>query len=50
MLWQPAQGSEAVDADLLPDEIALIRWSPDGRSLLVADRSGALTLYGVERA
>jgi WD40 repeat protein len=50
MLWQPAQGSEALDADLLPDEIALLRWSPDGRSLLAADRSGALTLYGVERA
>jgi len=50
MLWQPAQGSEAIDADLLPDEIALIRWSPDGRSLLVADRSGALTLYAIERS
>lgn len=49
MLWQPAQGSEAIDADLLPDEIALIRWSPEGRSLLVADRSGALSLYGLER-
>ncbi len=49
MLWQPTQGSEALDADLLPDEIALLRWSPDGRALLVADRSGALSLYALER-
>jgi hypothetical protein len=38
-----------VDADMLGDEIVLLRWSNDGQQLAVGDRSGALTIYRVIR-
>jgi hypothetical protein len=38
-----------LEADLLADEIVLLRWSRDGQQLAVADRSGALQLYSVQR-
>ena len=45
LLWQPAQGTEPLDADLLGDEVALLRWSRDGQQLLAADRAGVLGVY-----
>jgi len=47
LLWQPAQGTAPIDADLLGEEVALLRWSRDGRQLLAGDRAGVLTLYGL---
>jgi WD40 repeat protein len=47
-LWRPGAHPEPLDADLLGDELVLLRWSPDGRRLLAADRAGALYLYSVE--
>lgn len=44
-LWHPAHSSSPIDADLLGDEIAMLRWSNDGTQLAAADRSGALSLY-----
>jgi WD40 repeat protein len=49
LIWQPGAGEQPLDADLMTDEIALLRWSRDGQCLAVADRSGALTLYAVQR-
>jgi len=46
-LWRTAQPQQPVDADMFADEVALLRWSNDGAQLAVADRGGALTLYGV---
>lgn len=46
-LWRPAQPQQPVDADMLADEVALLRWSNDGAQLAVADRSGALYIYNV---
>ena len=48
-LWRPAQPQQPVDADMLADEVALLRWSNDGTQLAVADRSGALTLYSLRQ-
>jgi WD40 repeat protein len=45
MLWRPAQGSEPRDADLLGDEVSVLRWSNDGTQLAAADRGGGLNLY-----
>ena len=44
-LWRPSQSIEPCDADLLSDEVTLLRWSNDGSQLAVGDQSGALTLY-----
>jgi WD40 repeat protein len=50
MLWRPAQGSEPRDADLLGDEITLLRWSNDGTQLVAGDRGGGLGVYAVAAA
>jgi hypothetical protein len=49
LLWQPALAAEPVDADLLADELTLLRWSNDGAWLAAGDRSGAVTLYALTR-
>jgi WD40 repeat protein len=49
LLWQPGASDAPLDADLLTDEIVLLRWSRDGQHLAVADRGGALTIYAVHR-
>jgi hypothetical protein len=49
LLWQPGTAAEPLDADLLADEIVLLRWSRDGQRLAVADRSGRLTIYSLTR-
>ena len=46
-LWRMAEPQQPVDADLLADEVALLRWSKDGAQLAVADQSGALSLYAL---
>jgi WD40 repeat protein len=46
-LWQMAQPQQPVDACLLGDEVALLRWSNDGRQLAAADRGGGLSLYAL---
>jgi WD40 repeat protein len=48
-LWRSAQPQQPIDADLLADEVALLRWSNDGTELAAADRSGALTLYSLRQ-
>ena len=47
MLWRPSRGSEARDADLLGDEVALLRWCNDGTLLAAADRGGGLSVYAL---
>jgi len=49
LLWLPGQGNEPVDADMLTDEVVLLRWSNDGQQLAVGDRSGAITIYAMAR-
>jgi WD40 repeat protein len=46
-LWRPTQPQQPLDADLLADEVALLRWSNDGTQLAVADRGGTLHLYAL---
>ena len=46
-LWRTAQPQQPVDADMYPEEVALLRWSNDGAQLAVADRAGLLNLYSV---
>jgi WD40 repeat protein len=46
-LWRPAQPQQPIDAQLLSEEVALLRWSPSGEQLAAADRAGALTLYAL---
>ena len=47
LLWAPAQGTAPIDADLLGEEVALLRWSRDGQQLLAGDRAGALVPYAL---
>lgn len=46
-LWRTAQPQQPVDADMYPEEVALLRWSNDGTQLAVADRAGSLNIYDV---
>jgi WD40 repeat protein len=48
-LWRPAQPQQPLDADLLADEVVLLRWSSDGGQLAVADRGGNIVLYSVRQ-
>jgi len=47
LLWRPGFSEEPVDADLLGGEIALLRFTADGKTLLAADRDGALCVFSV---
>jgi hypothetical protein len=49
-LWRAAQPQQPIDAQLLSDEVALLRWSPGGEQLAVADRAGVLSLYRLRPA
>jgi WD40 repeat protein len=49
LAWQPGSGDQPVDADLLADEIVLVRFSRDGSRLAVGDRGGMLICYNVSR-
>ena len=46
-LWRLAQPQQPIDADLLSDEVALLRWSPEGKRLAAIDTSGVLSLYAL---
>lgn len=46
-LWRLNRPQQPIDADLLGDEVALLRWSHDGSQLAVGDRSGVLTIYAL---
>lgn len=48
-LWRLTQPQQPVDADLLSDEVALLRWSNDGEQLAVADRAGVLSIYALRQ-
>lgn len=45
LAWQPGSSEAPVDADMLGDEIVLLRFSRDGQQLVVGDASGELTFY-----
>jgi WD40 repeat protein len=47
LLWRPGFADEPVDADLLSDEIVLLRFSADGKTLLAGDRDGNLIVMAV---
>jgi WD40 repeat protein len=44
-LWRLAQPQQPIDAHLLSEEVALLRWSASGEQLAVADRAGVLSIY-----
>jgi len=46
-LWRPGVATDPVDADLLAGELALLRWSADGRWLAAGDSTGQLSVYEV---
>lgn len=49
-LWRPGMAADPLDADLLGGEVALLRWSPDGRWLAAGDGGGQLSVYEVTAA
>jgi WD40 repeat protein len=49
LAWLPGASEQPVDADLLAEEVVLLRFSRDGARLAVGDRSGLLTCYNVSR-
>jgi len=40
LLWRPGFSASPVDAELFDEELALLRFAPDGRLLLGVTRSG----------
>jgi WD40 repeat protein len=50
LLWRPGASDEPLDADLLGDEVLLVRFSRDGERVAVADRNGVLTIYALTRS
>jgi hypothetical protein len=48
-LWRLSQPQQPIDAHLLSEEVALLRWSPSGEQLAVADRAGMLTFYALRQ-
>jgi WD40 repeat protein len=49
LAWQPGSSEQPVDADLLSDEVVLLRFSRDGARLAAGDRAGTLTCYNISR-
>ncbi len=49
-LWRVTQPQQPLDADLLSDEVAMLRWSASGEKLAAIDRSGVLSLYALRHA
>jgi WD40 repeat protein len=49
-LWRVTQPQQPIDADLLSDEVALLRWSMSGERLAVADGAGRLAVYAVQQS
>jgi WD40 repeat protein len=47
LLWRPGFSSDPVDAELFGEELALLRFTADGKMLLAADRDGALSLFAI---
>ncbi|MCC7462337.1 MAG: hypothetical protein IT480_07735 [Gammaproteobacteria bacterium] len=47
LLWHPAHGTAPIDADLLGEDVALLRWSRDGQRLLAGDHAGTLRVYAL---
>jgi WD40 repeat protein len=45
LLWRPGFSPDPVDADLLGEEIVLLRWSPDGKGLVAGDRNGQTRVF-----
>lgn len=45
LIWRPGFSSDPVDADLFTDDVALLRFSPDGRVLLAVTRHGEATAF-----
>jgi WD40 repeat protein len=49
VLWKPGPGSrKALDIQLLDGPAGMIRWSPDGRRLAVAQTSGTVRFFSVK--
>ena len=46
-LWLPGKADRALDAHLANAAVTVLRWSPDGRELAVAERSGRVTIYAL---
>jgi WD40 repeat protein len=44
-LWQPGKTTQAIDAHLTGGEVTALRWSPDGKRLVVGESQGRLTFY-----
>lgn len=49
-LWRHTQPQQPIDAHLLSDEVALLRWSQSGEQLVVADRAGVLSIYALQQS
>ncbi len=49
-LWRLTQPQQPMDAHLLSDEVALLRWSASGEQLAVADRAGTLSIYSLRQS
>ncbi len=47
LLWRPGFSNDPVDAELLAAEIVLLRFAPDGKTLLAGDRDGGTTLFAI---
>jgi len=44
-LWRPGKSKQAIDVQMLDSEISVVRFSPDGKRLVVGEKKGRLTIF-----
>ncbi|HEV7608790.1 MAG TPA: WD40 repeat domain-containing protein [Steroidobacteraceae bacterium] len=44
-LWRPAKASQPIDVQMLDSEISVVRWSPDGKRVVVGEKQGRVSVF-----
>ncbi|MEO8018039.1 MAG: WD40 repeat domain-containing protein [Pseudomonadota bacterium] len=44
-LWRPSKTKQPIDVQMLDSEISVVRWSPDGKRLVVGEKKGRVSVF-----
>ncbi|HEV7609635.1 MAG TPA: hypothetical protein VGO61_20035 [Steroidobacteraceae bacterium] len=44
-LWRPAKARQPIDVQMLDSEISVVRWSPDGKHVMVGEKQGRVSVF-----
>jgi WD40 repeat protein len=47
VLWRPGRAREPIDVQMADGEISAMRWSPDGKRVVVGEKQGRVSLFEV---